>query len=47
MYSRVDNADTTLQTVVEGTLASTTSKNLGLDDHVARTWGALQYIISK
>ena len=37
VYSRVDDADTTLQTVLEGTLTTATGKNLGLDDQIITT----------
>jgi len=39
LYSRVDDTNTTLQTVVERTLTTATGKNLGLDNHVVVTWG--------
>lgn len=32
--SRFSNLDTTLETIVEGTLTTTTSKNLSLDDEL-------------
>ena len=38
---RVDNPHTTLEAVVEVTLSSATSKNLGLDDHVVTLCRAL------
>jgi len=38
LLGRVDDSDTTLETVVEVTLASTSGKNLGLDDHVIASW---------
>jgi len=31
---RVDDTDTALETVVEGTLSSATSKDLSLDNHI-------------
>lgn len=34
---RVDNADTTLQAVIEGSFSSATSQDLGLDDHILTT----------
>lgn len=37
LYLRVDHPDTTLQTVVEVTLSTATSKNLGLDNQVIVT----------
>lgn len=38
VHSRVDHPDTTLQTIVESTLTTTTGKDLGFDDHVIVTW---------
>lgn len=35
---RVDDSDTTLEAVVEVTFSSSTSKNLGLDNHVIAGW---------
>jgi hypothetical protein len=40
VYSRVDDADTTLQTVVEGTLTTATGENLSLDDQIITTWNS-------
>ena len=37
-YSRVDDADTTLQTVVEGSLTTATGENLGLDNQIITTY---------
>ncbi len=34
---RVDDSDTSFQAIVEGALAATASKHLGLDDHVIST----------
>jgi hypothetical protein len=39
--SRVDHTDTTLETVVEGTLTTATGENLGLDDEVIVTWDVM------
>ena len=41
---RVDNPHTTLEAVVEVTLSSATSKNLGLDDHVVALCRALVFV---
>src|SRR6186713_500332 len=38
---RIDHSDTTFQPVVEGTLASTSSEDLGFDNHVITTWSQL------
>lgn len=35
-YSRVDNTNTTLEAILEGTLSSATSKDLSLDDKILR-----------
>lgn len=40
---RVDDPHTTLEAVVEVTLSSATSKNLGLDDHVVTLCRALVF----
>jgi hypothetical protein len=33
-HVREDGLDTTLETIVKGTLSTTTSKDLSLDDHI-------------